>query len=258
MPTSDRPRLQGGGHHHHPVRHGDAQRPRPLPPGEDVIDAVPGLQSHAAALRQADGRRAGSLPCVHRVGGEDPPDISKLDMDALSDDRAADLKYGSEKNENPGRQAGRAASSCPCSTRPTACWRRRPSTLRSAASTIGTADSPSRRLPHRRDDGHRIVHGGTKVHPAGAHRRPRAAPAGGTDRPGAVAPAQVAPGARPGSAACSPGAAVGCASTPRSTHTSPPAAATTHCHRAVAPRWDLRRFGFHGLSHAYASRRARS
>ena len=29
-----RARLQGGGHHHHAVRHGDAQRPRPLPPGD--------------------------------------------------------------------------------------------------------------------------------------------------------------------------------------------------------------------------------
>ena len=28
-----RPRLQGGGHHDHPVRHGRPQRPRPVPPG---------------------------------------------------------------------------------------------------------------------------------------------------------------------------------------------------------------------------------
>ena len=29
-------RLQGGGHHHHAVRHGDAQRPGPLPPGASM------------------------------------------------------------------------------------------------------------------------------------------------------------------------------------------------------------------------------
>ena len=29
-----RPRVQGGGHHHHAVRHGDAQRPGPVPPGD--------------------------------------------------------------------------------------------------------------------------------------------------------------------------------------------------------------------------------
>ncbi len=32
-PQHPRARLQGGGHDHHAVRHGDAQRPRPLPPG---------------------------------------------------------------------------------------------------------------------------------------------------------------------------------------------------------------------------------
>jgi len=36
----------------------------------------------------------------------------------------------------------------------------------------------------------------------------------------------------------------------------PPAAATYALPREWRERWDLRRFGFHGLSHAYASRRA--
>ena len=54
-----RARLQGGGHHHDAVRHGDAQRPRPLPPRHRRHR--PRARRSASAprrLRQADGRRA--------------------------------------------------------------------------------------------------------------------------------------------------------------------------------------------------------
>ena len=46
-----RARLQGGGHHHHAVRHGDAQRPRPLPPGDgrDRPHSRPRLTGRARA-----------------------------------------------------------------------------------------------------------------------------------------------------------------------------------------------------------------
>ncbi len=45
-----RPRVQGGGHDHDPVRHGDAQRPGPVPPGDGRGGPRPG------AARQGSGR----------------------------------------------------------------------------------------------------------------------------------------------------------------------------------------------------------
>ena len=46
------------------------------------------------------------------------------------------------------------------------------------------------------------------------------------------------------------------ASTPPSTPPCPRPPAPTRCPAAWRERWELRRFGFHGLSHAWAARRA--
>ena len=51
-PQHPRARLQGGGHDHHPVRHGHAQRPRPLPPRDRRDRPCPELGERAAHLRQ--------------------------------------------------------------------------------------------------------------------------------------------------------------------------------------------------------------
>ena len=57
-----RARVQGGRHHHDAVRHGDAQRPRPLPPGDGRHrpGAVPAVDVRDAA--PADGRQADRRP----------------------------------------------------------------------------------------------------------------------------------------------------------------------------------------------------
>jgi acetate kinase len=103
--------------------------------------------------------------------------------------------------------------------------------------------------------GHRIVHGGT------AFSRPVRIDARVVAR--LVALTDLAPLHQPKSLAALAAVsavlpdvpAVGCFDT--AFHASLPAAASTY---ALPPewrkRWDLRRFGFHGLSHAYAARRA--
>ena len=79
----------------------------------------------------------------------------------------------------------------------------------------------------------------------------------GARRPGAPAPAEVAARRSTWSRA---GAARTCRRSPASTPPSTPACRRpprpTRCRASGGSGWQLRRFGFHGLSHAYASRRA--
>jgi acetate kinase len=103
--------------------------------------------------------------------------------------------------------------------------------------------------------GHRIVHGGTAY--SGAVRIDAAVEArlrSLTDLAPLHQPKSLAAMAAV-SAALPDAPAVACFDT--AFHAGMPAAATTY---ALPPewrkRWDLRRYGFHGLSHAYASRRA--
>ena len=104
--------------------------------------------------------------------------------------------------------------------------------------------------------GHRIVHGGTVYSGAVLHRRApsRSASRALTDLAPLHQPKSLAAMAAVG-AALPDAPAVACFDT--AFHAGMPAAATTY---ALPPewrkRWDLRRYGFHGLSHAYASRRA--
>ena len=60
-----RARLHRGGHDHHPVRHGDAQRSRPLPPGDGRHR--PGARARGARRSPApgDGGRATASPRLH-------------------------------------------------------------------------------------------------------------------------------------------------------------------------------------------------
>ena len=118
-------------------------------------------------------------------------------------------------------------------------------TLRDAAGGLGTIDAV----------GHRIVHGGTEfVEPVivdeGVVAKLRAlsdlAP---LHQPKSLAALDAVGGALPGLPA------VACFDT--AFHAQMPAAAATYALPAEwRTRWPLRRFGFHGLSHAYASRRA--
>ena len=81
-PQPPRPRLQGGGHDHHAVRHGDAQRPRPLPPrdGRDRPRAGAGLTRRGAA--PAPRRRAPALPRLHADRGRGSARDARLDLAA--------------------------------------------------------------------------------------------------------------------------------------------------------------------------------
>ena len=72
-----RARLQGGGHDDDAVRHGHAQRPRPVPPGHRRHR--PGARrcgSPQAGPAPADGRRAPARPAQYtREHGEDLPEV---------------------------------------------------------------------------------------------------------------------------------------------------------------------------------------
>ncbi len=72
-PQHPRPRLQGRRHHDHPVRHGDAQRPRPVPPRDGRHRPRSRLGSRAAPLRQqmSDARLA-ARACTREHGEDDP------------------------------------------------------------------------------------------------------------------------------------------------------------------------------------------
>ncbi len=141
--------------------------------------------------------------------------------------------------------------------------------LDDADAIVGSADLPA---PHGTSDvavvvdairglgqvdavGHRIVHGGTRfTGPVVIDAAVTAALRALTDlaplhQPKSLAALEAVEAAVPGAPA------VACFDT--AFHAGLPAAASTY---ALPPewrrRWDLRRFGFHGLSHAYAARRA--
>jgi len=117
--------------------------------------------------------------------------------------------------------------------------------LRAALAALGRADAV----------GHRIVHGGRRyLGPVRIDDRIVAALRELTDlaplhQPKSLAALDAVARALPGMPA------VACFDT--AFHVTLPAAAATYALPAAwRERWDLRRYGFHGLSHAYASRRA--
>jgi acetate kinase len=103
--------------------------------------------------------------------------------------------------------------------------------------------------------GHRVVHGGpehtgpTVVDPGVEDELDRLADFAPLHNPPAMAAMRALDALRPGLPA------VACFDT--AFHATMPAAASTYAVPATwSERWPLRRYGFHGLSHAYASRRA--
>ena len=80
-PQFPRARLQGGRHHHHAVRHGDAERPRPLPPGHGRHR--PGARARSASaghVRQLMEDKRISCRAYTREHGEDAPEITDLEV----------------------------------------------------------------------------------------------------------------------------------------------------------------------------------
>jgi len=103
--------------------------------------------------------------------------------------------------------------------------------------------------------GHRVVHGGpdftgpTVLDPSVENKLDRLADLAPLHNPPAIAAMRALDALRPGLPT------VACFDT--AFHAQMPAAASTYAIPAAwAERWPLRRYGFHGLSHAYASRRA--
>ena len=67
-----RPRLQGGGHDHDAVRHGDAERHGPLPSGDGRDRPHPGAGRARRPRPPAHGGRAASPPGAHSRGRRRP------------------------------------------------------------------------------------------------------------------------------------------------------------------------------------------
>ncbi len=104
--------------------------------------------------------------------------------------------------------------------------------------------------------GHRVVHGGTQVHRIRGHRRHRRSRTAGAHRAGPPSSAKVPGGNRFGATNYSQTFLPLPASTRPSTPTMPDEATTYAVPEDWRDRLGVRRFGFHGLSHEYASRRA--
>ena len=215
----------------------------------------PGPRLARRARAAASGRQAARGTCVHPARGRRHARGRGLDLaglDCVSDgaDRAGAalarilvVNSGSSSLKlrvlGPGRRrrglGGPGARST--ATRTT-------SVRRSAA--LGPVDAV----------GHRIVHGATRfTGPVRARHRGRSQGIRSlTDLAPLHQPASLA-GARGGAAAALPGRpGTSRASTRRSTRRCPTAASTyAHARGLARARWGLRRYGFHGLSHAYAS-----
>ena len=65
-PEHPRARLQGGGHDHHTVRHGHAQRPRPVPPGHGRPGPSPRAGQPVRRAAPGHDRRAPRSAGLHR------------------------------------------------------------------------------------------------------------------------------------------------------------------------------------------------
>ena len=83
-PEHPRPRLHRGGHDHDAVRHGHAQRPRPVPPGDGRGRPCAVARGARGWAPPADGRRKSPGPRVHASGGRGPPGHPELDLAPLT------------------------------------------------------------------------------------------------------------------------------------------------------------------------------
>ena len=88
------PRVQGGGHHHHAVRHGDAQRPGPVPPGDgrDRPDRRAG--EHGGPGPPAHGGQADRVPRVHQGVRRGRAGDQGLEVDQLTEQPQPSYRTG--------------------------------------------------------------------------------------------------------------------------------------------------------------------
>ena len=216
----------------------------------DVIDRVPGAGRARRARAPADGRRAARRPRLHPRARRGRPGDRRT---GPGPDR------GSLRRARPRRQRRVvAASSCACSTTTTRSLRRaRPRRAGRRRLRRGALPRRSTAAGRRRRGRPPVVHGGATF--TGPVRDRRATCARSCEALTDLAPLHqpkslAALDAVTARAARRAGASP--ASTPRSTPTLPAGGGDL---RAARPRGAsagaIRRYGFHGLSHAYASRR---
>ena len=263
-----RPRLQGGGHDHDAVRHGRAQRPRPLPPRDRRHRPRARARRSGGPRPPADGRQADRGTRVHAPATARTCPRSRLDVaDRRVTGPARILVVNAGSSSLKLRVLDRDDALVGCGgPGPDRDARRRGRGRRGHRSDSAPIDAV----------GHRVVHGGMRfTGPAGSTtsrrgdlraRRPRAAPPAG-----ALAAIDAVRGAAAGRRRGrllrhrvprdDPAGRRDLRARDRLFHTAfhaglPQAAATYALPAAWRERWAIRRFGFHGLSHAYASRRA--
>ena len=209
-PQPARARLQGGGHDHDALRHGDAERPRPLPPGH-------GRDRPRAGPRHARGRT-----CARRWSTPASATAPTRGSTATTRPRSA---TGRGRTDGVGAILVVNAGSTSLKLAPG----RRAERRRERLESLDDVD------PAALDAvAHRVVHGGERFRDAGARRRRRA----GRDRAAAsrsrrcTTPRRCASSTRPGGA--SPACRTWPCSTPRSTPRSRPRRRPTPCPAAGA------------------------
>ena len=243
-----RPRLQGGGHDHDAVRHGDAQRPRPVPPRDRRDRPGPGPRCAGRPRPAADGRQADRGAGLHPGRGRGRAGDRRLDLAGLGrpvgparilvvNAGSSSLKLRRPGPGGRGRRRGGPAAADGCrrrrvrrrGDRAVRAGRRRRAT---GWSTAAPGSPPRCVVDDAALAGIRELSAARPAPPAQVdrrHRGRRGGPAGRAER--RLLRHRV----------------------PR--HDPAPPPRPTRSRRRGARRWDLRRFGFHGLSHAYASRR---
>ena len=245
-PQPPRARLQGGGHDHDALRHGHAQRHGPLPPRHRRDRPRAGPRAARRAPAPADGRRAPAPPRVHARA-------SATTRPTCATGPGRTRRPSPTERARPRRQRGlEQPQAAPARPRRRARGRARPARPDDAealeAALAGAARAGRRRPPRR------------------ARRRalPRAPCSSTTTswRRWASSPTSRRctsrrrwPASRPCAVRC-PTCPRSPASTRRSTRRCRRRRPPTRCRGSGASASALRRFGFHGLSHAYASRRA--
>src|SRR5438132_988765 len=81
-----RARLQRGRHDHHPVRHGRAQRPRSLPPGDRRDRSRPPPDQHRRPRQTSVPRSLDRPPSLHRAPRRRSPRHTRLALESITTD----------------------------------------------------------------------------------------------------------------------------------------------------------------------------
>ncbi len=221
----------------------------------DVIDRVPGLGERAGARCAS---RWSTRGCAHRAytreHGEDPPEVARLDAGPAAAAPSVHASACASSSSTPAR----AASSCAARRATT---RRSPRASSQAPRARSTPASCARRCDGGLGDadavGHRIVHGGERFRaPVRDRRRRRARAARRWPTSRRCTSRSRSPRSTRSARRCPDVPAVACFDT--AFHATLPAAAATYAlpARRGASAGALRRYGFHGLSHAWVARRA--